>query len=200
MSQHPLKELVRKHFDDVQLDEAQLRRLERVRPRPARWRRWALVAVALLTVAWMGLSALGAAYLLFPGSGVGQLEHGLAQRVADEVVRNHIAHPEVEIAADTFEDLRQPLADLAFVPVRGSGVSGELLGGRHCSLQGIPAAQLRLSSDAGERTLYLAPDDTFEGLPDSDAGESPVHLAARGVSVQIWREHGLVMVLTEPTP
>lgn len=71
-----------------------------------------------------------------------------------------------------------------------------LQGGRYCSVQSVPAAQLRYRDGANQPiTVYQAPYDAQRhgSLPSRDLGEASLRLHSRGVEVELWTERGLLM-------
>jgi len=79
-----------------------------------------------------------------------------------EVAQNHRKGIASEITTDNYEEVQSHLASLGFsiLPPKESLLSDyELLGGRHCKVQGEFAAQLKIRKRAGgpEATAYLVP-------------------------------------------
>lgn len=106
--------------------------------------------------------------------------------------------------------MRGYLTQLDFRPLTSDApalANLSLQGGRYCSIQGAPAAQLRLRPDANlnaagddgddVQTLYQARYDPerLGPLPDRDRDETPVRLRARGLTVLLWVEGGVVFAL-----
>lgn len=126
----------------------------------------------------------------------------MPQRIAEEVVKNHLKLKPLEVKAGTINAIRGYFSKLEFMPVESSMVSGngmQLIGGRYCSLQGITAAQLRMKQGQNLQTLYQTQylPDVFGQLPQLEKGESPLVVYARGIKVKIWVEKGLLFALTE---
>ncbi|MGB5297494.1 MAG: hypothetical protein WBN48_02050, partial [Thiogranum sp.] len=77
----------------------------------------------------------------------------------------------------------------------------ELLGGRYCSIQSVPAAQLPVSAlhKPGLQTLHQSEyrKDVVGPLPVLENGDVPVEVNVKGFTVRIWVEKGLLFALTE---
>jgi hypothetical protein len=171
-------------------------------PRLPRHRRRASFLVGWSAAA--AIAALLAVIVLFPPD---QLESvPMAERIALEVARNHIKLKPLDVETGTMKGIRRYFTDLEFVPVESSLLASadlELLGGRYCSVQSIPAAQLRLTTPGsdGLQTLYQAEyrKDILGPLPVLEEGDHPINISVKGVSVRIWVEKGLLFALTEDT-
>jgi hypothetical protein len=170
---------------------------------PWRNRRWALAALPLGLVLIAGLWRWQA-----PPRELSEASQ-LAQ-IADEVAGQHLHLKPLEVEAADLDQVRRYLNQLDFRPLASDApalADLNLQGGRYCSIQGVPAAQLRLRPDAsqgeasgedvGVQTLYQARyDPELHGpLPDRDRGEAPVRLRARGLTVLLWVEGGVVFAL-----
>lgn len=167
--------------------EGKQRRHSRDKPRAALAA--ALVFVALAPIlAWLSLS--------------GPSDRDLRRRVAEEVAANHLKLKPMEVRTGDISGIRGYFSQLDFLPLQTALPavgSLEMLGGRYCSVQGVTAAQLRLQASEGEplQTLYQAAYDPgrFGPLPDIGAAEVPVEMGARGLSVSLWVEKGLLFAL-----
>jgi hypothetical protein len=170
---------------------------------PWRNRRWALAALPL------GLVLIAGLWWWQAPPGELSEANRLAQ-IADEVAGQHLHLKPLEVEAADLDQVRRYLNQLDFRPLASDApalADLNLQGGRYCSIQGIPAAQLRLRPDAsqgeasgedvGVQTLYQARyDPEHHGpLPDRDRGEAPVRLRARGLTVLLWVEAGVVFAL-----
>ncbi|HEC28157.1 MAG TPA: hypothetical protein ENI65_01025, partial [Gammaproteobacteria bacterium] len=125
----------------------------------------------------------------------------MPQRIAEEVVKNHLKLKPLEVKAGTINEIRGYFSKLEFMPVESSmpSLNGmQLIGGRYCSLQGITAAQLRMKQGQNLQTLYQTQylPDVFGYIPQLEKGESPLVVYARGIKVKIWVEKGLLFALT----
>lgn len=130
----------------------------------------------------------------------------ITELVADEVARNHLKLKPMEIKNGELARLRTYFDQLDFRPVESKLLATSdthLLGGRYCSLQGRIAAQLRFTTPDGEMgTLYQARYDPviFGLLPRQSQGETPIRVEARGLTVTIWVEQGVVFAMTREEP
>ena len=196
----PLKQAVIDKLETYTLNEDRFRELdsltrqipvEPVRRRVPYWPAALAAAVAVFLLA----------FLLTPQL----LEQGdVRERVAMEVASNHVKLKPLEVETSSIEGIRDYFDKLDFMPVSSAlvGRSGlELLGGRYCSLQGITAAQLRISEPGSDQvqTLYQTEyiRDVFRDMPVVEEGGEPVELYVKGIKVKIWVEKGLLFALTE---
>ncbi len=128
----------------------------------------------------------------------------IRQRVAMEVVNNHLKLKPLEVKTSSIDGIRDYFQKLDFLPVNSVLVKAsklELIGGRYCSLQGITAAQLRVKKPGSNtvQTLYQTEyrKDVFENMPLLEEGDKPVGIYVKGIKVKIWVEKGLLFALTE---
>jgi len=199
----PLKQAIRHHFEQRVLSTEQLERLEALmsvnapgpagRPIAKSWIGWpAAAAIAALLAVIM---------LLAPGP-VDEIP--MTDRIAMEVARNHIKLKPLDVETDNMDGIRRYFTDLEFAPVKSQLLASsnlELLGGRYCSIQSVPAAQLRVSAPDkhGLKTLYQSEyrKEVFGPLPVLENGGVPVEVNVKGITVRIWVEKGLLFALTE---
>jgi hypothetical protein len=200
----PLKQAVRQHFEQRALSTDQLERLEALMavdaPAPAGRR-----AIAKSLIGWpaaAAIAALLAVMVLLPLGPVDDVP--MTQRIATEVARNHIKLKPLDVETDNMDGIRRYFTDLEFVPVKSQLLASsnlELLGGRYCSIQSVPAAQLRVSAPDKRslKTLYQSEyrKDVFGPLPVLENGGVPVEVNVKGITVRIWVEKGLLFALTE---
>ena len=200
----PLKQVVRQHFEQRALSTDQLERLEALiavnEPRPAGRR---LIAKSL--IGWpaaAAIAALLAVIMLLPPGPVDEVP--MTYRIAMEVARNHIKLKPLDVETDNMDGIRRYFTDLEFAPVKSQLLASsnlELLGGRYCSIQSVPAAQLRVSGPDQHslKTLYQSEyrKDVFGPLPVLENGGVPVEVNVKGITVRIWVEKGLLFALTE---
>jgi hypothetical protein len=200
----PLKQVVRQHFEQRALSTDQLERLEALiavnAPRPAGRR---LIAKSL--IGWpaaAAIAALLAVIMLLPPGPVDEVP--MTYRIAMEVARNHIKLKPLDVETDNMDGIRRYFTDLEFSPVKSQLLASsnlQLLGGRYCSIQSVPAAQLRVSAPDkhGLKTLYQSEyrKDVFGPLPVLENGGIPVEVNVKGITVRIWVEKGLLFALTE---
>jgi hypothetical protein len=200
----PLKQVVREHFERRVLSTDKIERLEALmaanEPRPVRRRRvprpvpgWSLATV---------IAVLLVLIVLHPPSLVDDIP--MTERIAAEVALNHIKLKPLDIETDNMDGIRRYFSDLEFVPVESrllTSANLELLGGRYCSIQSLPAAQLRIASRDSRRlrTLYQTEyrKDLFGPLPVLENGEAPVDINVKGIAVRIWTEKGLLFAMTD---
>jgi len=195
----PLKQSVRDHIELYTLDDDQLQKLESLgrQPAPATEHRFSIYPFAFAGA----VAALLLAFFLTPLL----VEHDdVRERIAMEVATNHIKLKPLEIETRSIEGIRDYFRKLDFIPVSSKLVSDaglELIGGRYCSLQGITAAQLRVSKPGSNtvQTLYQTEyrKDVFNNMPVLEEGHEPVDTYVKGIKVTIWVEKGLLFALTE---
>lgn len=119
-----------------------------------------------------------------------------AQAAAAEIARNHNKRLNVEFQAAAFDALERQMEKLDFAllePFRVKQRGLRLIGARYCSIQGQPAAQIRLKDKDGRPcTLYeSAAVPAFAGIPET-------RVEVSGVRVELWQESGLLMGLAGP--
>ena len=200
----PLKQAVRDHFEQLALSTNQLERLEAMMdvnaPGPAVGRLnmrpligWSAVAV---------ITALLAVIVLFPPGPFKDIP--MTERIALEVARNHIKLKPLDVETDSMDSIRNYFTDLEFALVESRLLASsrlELLGGRYCSIQSVPAAQLRVTVPNSNKlqTLYQTEyrKNVFGPLPVLENGDAPIIVNVKGLSVRIWVEKGLLFALTE---
>ena len=200
----PLKQAVRDHFEHRALSKERIERLESLlrvnEPRPTGRRRITRPLITLSAAA--AIVALLTVTLLFPP---GSMDHvPMTERIALEVARNHIKLKPLDVETDSMDGIRGYFTDLEFVPVESSLLASadlELVGGRYCSIQSVPATQLRIKVPYSNRlqTLYQTEyrKDVFGPLPIMENGHAPVTVNVKGITVRIWVEKGLLFALTD---
>jgi hypothetical protein len=200
----PLKQAVRQHFEQRTLSTDQLERLEALMAVDASLPA-GRPAITKSLIGWSTAAAiaglLAAIVLLSPGP-VNEIP--MTDRIAMEVARNHIKLKPLDVETDNMDGIRHYFTDLEFAPVKSQLLASsnlELLGGRYCSIQSVPAAQLRvLATDQRSlKTLYQSEyrKDVFGPLPVLENGDVPVVVSVKGLTVRIWVEKGLLFALTE---
>ena len=142
--------------------------------------------------------------LMTPDLSAGLDEVPVTQRIALEAARNHIKIKPLDVKTDSMDVIRSYFTDLEFMPVESSLLGNSqltMLGGRYCSIQSIPAAQLRISAPRtdGLQTLYQTEyrKDVFGPMPVLENGDDPAIVNTKGITVHIWVEKGLLFALTE---
>ncbi len=199
MKRSTLREFVRAHYRSASLPRETLAqwlaeegaRTSDAASAPAApvHRRWG-VAVAIA----VGIAALAALAFL----GIGRRARAprgpeLARAIAAEVAANHAKLRPLDVEAATFVELRRGLDRLDFTLAEPRSPFCDdlvLVGARYCSIQGRPAAQIRLRDGRGEPfTLYEVCDQaSFADLADTE-------LVVDGSIVRIWRADGLLFAL-----
>ncbi len=207
-----LKQGLQQHFEQQQLDDSQLQQLLSLQSssaqaeqaataqpgdsslhHPSRWSQYRLVAASLLLC------------LLMSGLFIHQsAPTRLYQSIADEVANNHLKLKPLEISSSDISTVSTYFDQLNFIPraSRNRALAGLLLGGRYCSIDGEPAAQLRYKRDDGMlRSLYQVPTESdYRDLPDILQGQMPLRLYSQGFTVDLWREQGLLMAAVTLAP
>lgn len=152
---------------------------------------------------WTGFAGIAIAVLVvFISALPSNQSIEMPQLIANEVVRNHLKLKPLEISTNSLDDIRSHFTKLKFSPISSLNIpsSGQLLGGRYCSIQGYKAAQLRIKNPESNKidTLYQAPyvKDTFGSLPDIGKNENPIVVYERGIKVSIWVEKGILFART----
>lgn len=199
-SNNSLKQAVRHHIDEVNLSEDQLNRLNALMDTSdesdTRNKLW---------FGWLSISAVAAFFLVFiVSTWFIEQPTNMVQRIAEEVVHNHLKLKPLEVKTDSIDGVRQYFSKLDFMPIDSVLVNDpglSLIGGRYCSLQGLTAAQLRLKKDTNKtiQTFYQTEyrKDIFGDLPHIAQGDKPVETYVKGIKVKIWVEKGLIFALTE---
>lgn len=200
----PLKDSVRAHFERQTLSVDQFARLEALmhkrdamdttsRPDNSRVVGWLAGFAAAVVIA---VSAL-----IFVR---GVDDTPMTERIAMEVARNQVKLKPLDITTSSFNEARAYFTDLDFVPAQSALLANadlELIGGRYCSIQSVPAAQLRvkLPTSEGPQTLYQTEyrKDVFGALPVIEEGDVPATINAKGMRISVWVEKGLLFSLTE---
>ncbi len=191
MSDPTFRARVRAYYEGRELPPERLGRLRELvmtsRSRASRWRIAAIAsaAAAVVTVALV---------LLLSGRG-----EPPTVALAREIARDHQKNLDPEIRGTDYDEVGTRLPRLGFplvAPRAPLGDGLQLAGARYCSLRGCTAAQIRLvRRDGRPCTLYEVRDVTDFG----DIGQG--HFELDGVSVDIWRQDGLLLglaVTTEP--
>lgn len=202
----PLKQAVGDHFGQHKLTEQRLKQLETMMtdgaPKQATANSSQTRRHALQWSIAIAASMLVALAAVLQSDWLGG-NKPMVQRIALEVARNHISLKPMDVSTDSMNGIRDYFADLDFVPVESTllpAATLKLLGGRYCSIQSVPAAQLRMvptSSDDAVQTFYQTEyrEDVFGPLPTVEDGDVPVRISVKGIDVDIWVEKGLLLAL-----
>lgn len=169
MSQRTFRHDLRAAYEDESLPSRTRERLVSMTEafdakQESRWPRTAWLVAALVLVALSVLVLRGA--LLGPAGAASPL----VASIAEEIAHNHFKAKHVDFVGDSIGTLRARMTELDFRLADVSSLVGSdvrLLGGRYCSIQGEPAAQLKLETGTGEvLTMYQVHlVDRFESLP-----------------------------------
>lgn len=123
----------------------------------------------------------------------------LAQRIANEIVTNHIQLKPMDVESSNFNTVKRYFSLLDFSPVDSSTFTLDkkvLIGGRYCSIEGVLSAQLRYQDTNGNLyTLYQTnyEENLFSKIRNLRKEDAIISRYAKGLVVNIWLEHGLLM-------
>ena len=188
-----LKQAVIDHLEQRRLSEDQLDRLYAVQ------QEFSGQDGSRTNSTWKLAAVLFAAVLLWIS--IPRAPIDLAERIANEAALNHLKKRPLEVYGVDLADVRPYFDELDFrlIETRMLAASdGQLLGGRYCSVQGEPAAQLEMHDASGRsQSLYQAPylAARFGRLPMIAKGKAPREIYTRGVHTSLWVEKGLLFVL-----
>lgn len=191
-------EQLRDHYERQRLsDEARDRLKKLLREQEtgkvsSRWW-WAGTGIAAAFVLMVTAAALW--FAVFRGNAP-QSPQSITAAVVRHAATGHNEQQELEFRASRTADLRHVMKSLDFTPVEPSmmrSMSMRIVGARYTTIEGVMAAQILYVDSKGEPcTLYQArPVDKLARVSESE------HVID-GVRVSVWRENGLVMVLTRP--
>jgi anti-sigma factor RsiW len=156
--------------------------------RPTRpWRSAPVLQIAALAVAVAILFLVAA-----------REEHRLAieRAVCAEVVTNHMKHSPLEVISSHYSEVQSALSRLDFSIMPANSAILEtyrLIGGRYCSIQGVPAAQLRVQDirSGKECTLYAV--KAAGNLREVTATVATMD----AIRVEIWRQDNVLFGLAK---
>jgi anti-sigma factor RsiW len=147
----------------------------------------------------MPITALGtvcAVCLLF---GLRQEQQRATERaVCAEVVMNYEKHSPMQVLSSHYSDVQAALngLDFSIMPANARILEAyRLVGGRYCSIQGMPAAQLRVQiiRSGKECTLYAV-----KAVGTLHDVKSAIDRLDR-VRVEVWRQDNVLFALAELT-
>ena len=204
MSKFTLKNAVQKHIDSIELTDVQFSKLVDIQGDPhgikseaTRSDRYPRTYAKILGIA-ATLVLVIAVGLFYSNQQI-----TIDEEIAFEVSNNHLKLKPLEIHSHQLNDLSRyfTLLDFKLVDTKIlNDPNWELLGGRYCSVQGNTAAQLRLKNKQTGviETLYQAPyyARQFNNAPILENNQSPINVYAKGMSVKIWVEKGVLFALT----
>lgn len=197
----PLREAIRERFEAESLAPGQLAALRQrlaagagaaAAPPAASRRRFLALAASLTATATLGWWA---------SSGIrDQRDAGNLEALADEIAYNHLKHSTLDVEADSLEALAAAFAGVGIAlqpPPTEVPAGAELLGGRHCTIAGVPAVMLRYRLDGRIIGYCQARFDPrrHRGVPDMQLAGAPVQLAARGMQVSLCHDRGVLMAV-----
>lgn len=193
-----LKDEIRKKIESASLSDEQIAALNArlnpiVKPKIA-WSISTIVAGLLLT--------LGLGLMLHTQWKNWQKEQLIASLV-QEIVDDHMLQQPLDFLSSDLADLDQQFCDLDFTLVNTiqlPDLNTVLVGGRYSPIQGKIAAQLRLQVlDAEPSSLYQMTFETenFSKLGNINVDEQPLLSYAKGFSITLWEEKGVLMALVE---
>jgi anti-sigma factor RsiW len=163
--------------------QAKIRIAQPTRP----WRTIPLVQIAALTAAIV-------IFLLVANHE--EYQRAIERAVCAEVVMNHMKHSPLEIISSHYSQVQAALSRLDFSIMPANSMILEtyrLMGGRYCSIQGVPAAQLRVQDirSGKECTLYaVKAAGKLQGITaDVDSMD--------GIRVEVWRQDNVLFALAE---
>ncbi len=108
------------------------------------------------------------------------------ERVLGEIAMNHQKQLAVEVATESYADLRAAMDRLDFdiEPARVVSAAYDLVGGRYCSIQGSLAAQIKIRERGTGRMLTLYAAELTPERANIERQER-VH---DGVRIKLWSE------------
>ncbi|HVS32323.1 MAG TPA: hypothetical protein VMS98_12835 [Thermoanaerobaculia bacterium] len=198
MSPQKFDEQVREHYSRQRLSDEGRDRIKAMIRKPrqsrsaSRWW-WARTGVAAVFVFVATAAALW--FAVFRGN-VPESPQEITAAVVRDAAEGHNQQEDLDFRAARAADLRRAMKSLDFTPVEPEimrSMNMRLVGARYTTLQGVMAAQILYLDPKGEPcTLYQArPVDKLARISKSE------HVID-GLRVSVWREKGLVMVLTRP--
>ena len=155
-------------------------------------RRWQAIILMPITA----LGTVCAVCLLF---GLRQEQQRATQRaVVAEVVMNYEKHSPMQVLSSHYSDVQAALNRLDFSIMPASARILEayrLVGGRYCSIQGVPAAQLRVQEIRSGKQCTLYAVKAVGTLHDVNSAIDRLD----GVRVEVWRQDNVLFALAELT-
>jgi hypothetical protein len=198
----PLRNALKDFLQAQNLTDEEVSRLQQVEQTPEQRTNKYISYVSQYLTFRFGVAAFFLTTMLVVGALFKiQSHHSIQERIAHEVLTNHLKIKALDIETDSIAELQNYFSRLEFSPFFSTQLNlsdFKLLGGRYCTLQGVIASQLRLLSRQGEMvTYYQAHYDEkhFGHLPDIDRGDRPHIIYERGFLMTIWKEKNVVTVL-----
>jgi len=125
------------------------------------------------------------------------------QRIAQEVLTNHVKVAKLDFENSSMTDLRKHLDRLDFSPFYSALLDLadlRLLGARYCTLQGVIAVQFKFLTSKGDVVTYyqaLYDRERFGDLPDVKKDQIPDVVTSSGFAMKMWKEGGVLTVLAQ---
>jgi hypothetical protein len=106
----------------------------------------------------------------------------------------------LDVHSASMDELRSAFASVGFMlqpAPMALPPEAELIGGRHCSIASVPAVALRYRSSNGLVGMCQARFDParHRGVPALAAGHPPAQRSARGLSVSLCHDNGVLMAV-----
>ncbi len=145
----------------------------------------------------MQIAALTAAVVIFLlVTDHEEYQRAIERAVFAEVAMNHMKHSPLEIISSHYSEVQAALSRLDFSIMPANSPILEtyrLMGARYCSIQGVPAAQLRVQDirSGKESTLYAA-----KAVGKLQA-VAPTVGSMDGIRVEVWRQDNVLFALAE---
>jgi anti-sigma factor RsiW len=151
------------------------------------WRSAPVLQIAALAVAVV---------ILFLVAAREEHRRAIERAVCAEIVMNHMKHSPLEVISSHYSKVQSALSrlDFSIMPANSTILQTyRLVGGRYCSIQGVPAAQLRVQDirSGKECTLYAV--KAAENLRDVIATVATMD----AIRVEIWRQDNVLFGLAE---
>jgi anti-sigma factor RsiW len=150
-----------------------------------------------LTIPLLQIAALTTAIaIFFLAADREEHQRAIARAVCAEVVMNHMKRSPLEIISSRYSEVQSGLSllDFSIMPTNTTILETyRLMGGRYCSIQGVPAAQLRVREirSGKECTLYAV--KAAGKLQDVASTVDSME----GIRVEVWRQDNVLFALAE---
>ena len=191
-----LKQAIRDHLDEVQLDDQQIQILNRLQANHQNntrrgFLKWAMAACALIATLFISMQYFNNRIVL--------------SKIAGEIAQNHIQHGNIKFQSKQFEMISRHFDELDVKPKLPDDLSDlsdqNLLGARYCSIHGSIALQLRYGENIiDSAALYIASPGTINiGKLKNQLSQYNNRYVTRidNVDVQLWYEQGLLYAISQ---
>src|SRR5260221_2236377 len=190
-NQHELRRALKSFYCARSLPKARVDFLLQAKTRMAQSARpW-------LTIPVVQIAALTAAIVIFLlVADHEEHQRAIERAVCAEVVMNHMRHSPLAIISSHYSEVQAALSRLDFSIMPANSTILEtyrLMSARYCSIQGVPAAQLRVQDirSGKESTLYAA-----KAVGKLQA-VAPTVGSMDGIRVEVWRQDNVLFALAE---